>query len=128
MSLFRAKPKRGLYSDEEANARLPIWCAFAELFLDTEQTPQDYRRIGETVSGRGFDRTKLLVILSQEVAPAFAHNIFIDIAGEWSGWPDDYVAERVQAVRNGGPAWYLPERDIRAYVDQEWRKIEPHLA
>ena len=127
MSLFRTNAKREAYSDQEANARMPIWCAFADLFLDTEQTAEDYRRIGEAVSGKGFDRTTLLAILSDEVAPAFAHSIFIDIAGEWAGWPDDYVRERVQAVRQGGPSWVLPRKDISAYVDEEWKKIEPYL-
>ena len=127
MSLFRAKATAEAYSDEEANARMPIWCAFAELFLDTEQTAQDYRRIAETVSGRGFDQAALLAILSDEVAPAFAHNIFIDIAGEWAGWPEDYVRQRVQSVRQNGSSWLLPGKDISAYIGQEWAKVECYL-
>ncbi|MDK2761324.1 MAG: hypothetical protein KYX64_08180 [Sphingopyxis sp.] len=127
MALFRGTPNREPYSDDEANARLPIWCAFAELFLDTEQRPEDCRRIGEVISGRGFDRPALFVILAEEVAPAFAHNIFLDIAGEWAGWPSDYVRERVLTVIEKGPSWLLPKKRVADYVEQEWLKIEPYL-
>jgi hypothetical protein len=128
MSLFRTGGKGPPYSDEQIRVRLPIWCALADLFLDTELQPHHYAWIAKTIGGRGFSGPQLLAILHEEVAPAFAHNIFLDVAGEWVGWPDDYVRERVVSSLQNGPYCLLPDKQVAAYVEEEWARIEPHLA
>ena len=115
------------FSEQEIERRLPIWQALADLFLDTELQPADYRCIAQRVSGRGFTPDQLRAILADEIAPALAPNLFADIAGEWAGWPEDHVGQAVIAALRDGPSWLLPTRAINAYVAQEWAKVADAL-
>lgn len=109
---------------DDAEHRFRVWYALADLFLDTETTPETYAWIVRTLKESGYDKAKLRHIFADEVAPAFIFNL-LDIAGEWAGWTDAFV--RDQMTR---PAQSLrpDERQfMKKVVDEEWAKLEPLL-
>jgi hypothetical protein len=90
-------------SDKELERRVPVWCALAELFLDTELQPTDFARIASVISNTGLSAGDAEKILEDEVAPVFTPNM-LGVAGEWAGWPEDFVKERMMAHLNAGAA------------------------
>ncbi|MBC7490890.1 MAG: hypothetical protein H7241_00365 [Novosphingobium sp.] len=101
--------------------RLPVWCAFADLFLDTSYDPPFYDEIAKVMVASGLGLATLETIFRTEVAPAFAVNL-LSVAGEWAGWHPDYVAERVQECL-GSRRSALAALSLRGYVNAEWAKL-----
>jgi hypothetical protein len=68
-------------------------------------------------------------MLDTEVAPAFVFNLY-SIAGEWAGWDEDFVRDRVlHIIGNGTPGLlrkYMTKR-LSRYGDREWEKLVPLL-
>lgn len=81
-------------SEDEIEARLPLWCALSDLFLDTEMQDGDYQAIARTASAGGFSADQVRDILEREVFPAFAVNL-MSVAGEWAGFDAEFVRERI---------------------------------
>jgi hypothetical protein len=110
---------------------MPVWCALADLFLDTWFDPPYYERIAATLRASGYTEAELRSVFYEEVAPAFAFNMF-DVAGEWAGWQEEFVHDRMLEVirkknRLNVLGW-LGKRRLRRYVDREWEKLRPLLA
>lgn len=99
----------------------------ADLFLDTELQERDYICMADKLRATGISNSELQGMLENEVGPALGHNLFIDIAGEWAGWADDYVIARVLETLRDGPTWLLPKNTVREYCRQEWARLEPLL-
>jgi hypothetical protein len=107
--------------------RRPVWHALSELFLDTELTGDDYRRIARVLTRSGFPPDRLRQILAEEVAPAFAVNL-IDVAGAWAPWDEsDVAAIMARSRRSSAPGKWLWRRFARRHVAEEWAKIAPLL-
>lgn len=76
--------------------RRGVWVALADQFLDTETrhlVPCAALRCveaGLAVEARDIWR--------HEVFPVVGHNLF-DIAGEWAGWPEEWLVEQIAARR-----------------------------
>ena len=112
---------------DDIERRLPVWWALSDLFLDTEQTEEDYGRIARTLNESGYDRTELRRTLDEEVAPAFAFNLF-DIAGQWGCWTEEQVLDLVTRAEREWAAFSLVKRTlVRSHLDTEWAKLEPLL-
>lgn len=115
--------------EAEIEQRLPVWHAFADLFLDTETQPDDYARMGRVLRDAPFSSDELRDILLDEVAPAFVNNL-IDPAGIWSGWHRDDV-RRIMLDFLSAPSCVAEERradrKLRVFAEAEWAKIEGHL-
>lgn len=108
--------------------RLPVWHVFADLFLDTEQTAEDYGWMARKLNDSGYSRAELRRILDEEVAPAFAFNLF-DIAGQWGCWSEEQVLDLVTRAQRERAAYSLVKRRlVRSHVAAEWAKLEPLLA
>ncbi len=105
-------------SDKAISRRLPAWCALAELFLDTELQPADYDRIVDALLAADLSVCSAERILLEEVAPAFMANI-LGIAGEWSGWREDFVKERVLGHLNSNAA----RRAVANFCASRHRKL-----
>jgi hypothetical protein len=119
---------RSTLSEAEVQRRLPVWFALADLFLDTWFDPPYYEKIAATLRASGFSEEELRMIFYDEVTPAFAFNLF-DIAGEWAGWHEQFVRERMLATirKNEGLnllGWFSKWR-LKRYVDSEWEKLRP---
>lgn len=118
-----------MLNDAEVERRLPVWAAFADLFLDTEMQPSDYQRIALQLSVSGYSKDEMQRILSSEVAPAFVFNLE-DVAGEWGAWAIEDVRTIMMSSlgRSASPAKGLfarvRARRLRRYVAGEWARIE----
>lgn len=110
------------FSDGEIARRLPVWCAMACLFLDTEPTDGDYRAIAAAIREAGYGADEAQAIFLEEVAPAFAPNL-LAVAGEWAGWPDDLVRERVLASSGSLFARAAARVLGRDYLAAQWARI-----
>jgi protein-tyrosine phosphatase len=118
----RAPPTLAL-GPEEIARRLPVWHALANLFLDNEPQPHDYRYIASAMKASGFSAGELHSILADEVGPAFIFNL-MDIAGEWSGWTEETILS-IMAARGRLPPHDQPFLD--KVVTAEWAKLAPLL-
>lgn len=112
-------------SDEPAEiVRLvPLWTALADLFLDTDAM-LSVPYIARTIVEGGFTVAEAEHALRWDVRPAFYRNL-LSIAGEWAGWPEDYVRERVLAMRGArlerlilGSEFFFPRVEWAAVVAQ----------
>ena len=119
---------RAALLEEQITRRFPVWCAFADLFLDTQFDQSHYVRIAEIGRAAGFSTSELKRIFFDEVAPAFAFNLF-DIAGEWAGWPDDFVKDKIlRDLAPGRAFWHRLKRAVmRHHMEKEWARVEALL-
>ena len=84
----------------DLDARLPVWTALSDLFLDTELDPRDYRHISGVIVESGYAAGEIERILWLEVFPALADNLR-SVAGEWAGFDGDWLETRILAVTSG---------------------------
>lgn len=85
--------------------RVVLWSLLAEYFLDTE----NLRLIPVTAHhllADGFTIEEVRHAWRYEVAPVVGLNLW-SAAGEWAGWPDDWLADRIGAhrARHPGTGW-----------------------
>lgn len=113
--------------ENEVARRLPVWAALSRVFLDTDLSERDYAAIAAAIDQAGFTAVEARAIFKDEVAPAFAANLR-SVAGEWAGWPDDFVRERVLAKRGSIVAKALNRLFDRDVLSQEWGKIAACLS
>ncbi len=113
-------------TDEEIARRLPVWSALSDTFLDTELDEQNYHHIAELISQAGYSKQELETIYRAEVEPAFSFNL-LDVAGEWAGWPEEVVRERVLASRKSAEGQARPRIMLPGHVKSEWAKISRAL-
>ena len=111
----------------KVEAKLPVWVAMSDLFLDQEQQPEDYRRIAGILKASRLPNDELRRILAEEVAPAFGPNL-LGVAGQWGMWHEEDVRDIVTRSNNGfAPLRALRRWMLRRYVAQEWEKLRPLL-
>ncbi len=111
----------------EVEAKLPVWVALSDLFLDTELKDDDFRRIAETLKASGYPAVELRRIFADEVAPAFGPNLW-SIAGEWAMWHENDVRDIVTRSNDGfAPFRALKRWMFRRYVAGKWARILPLL-
>lgn len=113
-------------SELEIERRMPLWIDLSDTFLDTELTDDAYRRIAATISGSEFTEDQALAIYREDVAPAFAVNL-LDPAGEWAGWRDEYVRERVLKARKSWRSRLLVRLSFQGHIRDEWNRIRAFL-
>jgi len=119
-----------MLSEAEIERRLPVWHAFADLFLDTRLPPAVYARIARALNASGYSKTELRRILDEEVAPAFAFNL-LDVAGEWAMWEEAEVREIMLAWLSAGSPraglGWLKKRLLRRHLAREWTRLSSLL-
>lgn len=113
-------------SDEDVAKRLPVWSILSETFLDSELNDQDYDRIALELARSGFAAQTLEQVFKREVAPAFCVNM-LGVAGEWRGWPDDFIKERVLQKRNSFLSNLVCRWLISGHIQDEWNKLHIRL-
>jgi hypothetical protein len=103
--------------------RLKLWRALSDLFLDTEIDETTYAYIARVVLETGYTVQEAQDILWGEVFPVLHLNLK-SVAGEWAGWPDDWLLERL-SVRKG------PVKKPRGYIAKEidrcWKQVANRL-
>lgn len=87
---------------QQIEQRLPVWCALAELFVDTEFDATSARSVAEALRASRLPLSVIEDILREEVAPVFHRNSF---AGNWTGWPADEVQRLVLEHLHSRESW-----------------------
>lgn len=94
-------------SEEQIRQRLPVWVALSDFFLDTELQEDDYERIAATLAASPYPEQELKDILCFEVYPVCKWNLRI-VAGEWAGFGEEWVRERIAPRYGKRPLLRLP--------------------
>lgn len=110
-------------SEDEIEARMPLWCALSELFLDTQLQRQDYEAIAVAARAGGFSAEQVRDILEREVFPALVFNL-MQVAGEWAGFDPAFVRERI-LLTLGRPqaARFFTGGVKKRLMAEEWPRI-----
>jgi hypothetical protein len=115
-------------TQEQCQARLPIWQALSELFLDTELQPYQYAYIARTIREQSLSVQEAEAILWQEIFPVMATNL-IQVAGEWAGWTDQWFLKNMPAhlEKSRQPLnqlfFWLPKKLVRKEIEREWQTV-----
>ena len=78
------------------DARVPVWLALSDLYLDTELDERDHARIAEVLARSGYSVHQLEEILYREVHPALISNL-LSMCGEWGGFDREWLTNRILA-------------------------------
>ncbi|NIA69781.1 hypothetical protein HBA54_14350 [Pelagibius litoralis] len=102
--------------------RLPVWLACSGFYLDTELDDSRFDHIARVCALSPYAGTELDRIMFNEVWPAFSANLYAP-AGEWAGWDDTFVKERV--LKTYRKRWRLPWRlnPLKRSYSKDWEKI-----
>lgn len=109
----------------DRDARIPVWIALSELYLDTDVSVF-HDAIAETLAASPYSVDDLRDILMDDVHPALHANL-MSVAGEWAGFDEAWLIERIETVgrqprwRRRMSHWFA--RDI----DAQWRALEPMI-
>ena len=107
------------------DARIPVWVALSDLYLDTDVT-LSYDHIVRTLAASPYPLDALHEMLMYDVHPALYMNL-MSVAGEWAGFDEAWLLERIEAVRRQ-PRWrrrisHWSVRDIGV----QWRVLVPMI-
>lgn len=111
-----------MISVAEISRRLPVWVALSDTFLDTELEPEAYRYIAAEIARAGYNEDEGETIYREDVVPAFAGNL-LGVAGEWSGWPPEFVRNRVLTKRSSWFGIILFQMLMGRHITIEWSQI-----
>src|SRR3954447_14412529 len=113
----------------EIERRKPVWIALSDLWLDTELTEHDLRRIAEVMRRSGYEVEELREIYLFEVAPVVFPNL-LSVAGEWAGFDEEWLVHEVgkQATRRSPVLRTLVKlgagRKVLTFAtERHWRKL-----
>lgn len=95
--------------------RIEVWVAMAEHFLDTE-TRHDIPLTALTCVRAGLSADEARDVWRHEVAPVVGFNAW-DVAGEWAGWPRDWLVESIERQRTRLASRSRAGRWLRELVD-----------
>lgn len=108
---------------DDLDTRIPVWAALSELYLDTDVT-LCYDSVARTLAASPYAHDELERILVDEVHPALYFNL-LDVAGEWAGFDEAWLVERVQAVRRR-PLWRRRLAHLSfGMVRDDWQALVP---
>lgn len=122
-------------STEDLTGRLPVWRALTNLFLDTKIDGNELVSIANVCASSSYSIENLNSILFKEVFPAFESNLIAVYGGEWCGWTDDEIVEKIQAADNffsrirwANPIYfpvYFPRYfEIKHEISELWKQIK----
>ncbi|MFD0724879.1 DUF7079 family protein [Lysobacter brunescens] len=114
-----------LAATDDLDARIPVWVALSELYLDTD-VRFFHDSVARVLAASPYPLDELQRILLDEVHPALHANL-LQVAGEWAGFDDAWLVEHVQAVRRR-PLWLRRlTRLSSGMVREHWRALEPMI-
>ena len=118
-----------MLDEQHIQARLPLWEALSDLWLDTQHSDAYMEGIARVMDESGLTIEELWRVYSYEVAPVVYMNVY-SVAGVWTGFNSDWL--RTEIVRN------LRDRPRRTrfwtlfpitrclmlgQTDEEWKKL-----
>ena len=112
-------------SRNDTDARIPVWIALSDLYLDTEVSTF-HDGIAATLAASPYSLDALRDMLMDDVHPALYPNL-LSVAGEWAGFDHDWLVERIEAVGRK-PRWRRRiSRWFARDIDLQWRALEPMI-
>ena len=117
--------RRAEAETEDLDARIPVWAALSELYLDTD-VRLFHDSIARALASSPYALDVLERILRDEVHPALYTNL-LQVAGEWAGFDDAWLVDHVQRVRRQ-PLWRrrLTHASF-GLVREHWRALVPMI-
>jgi hypothetical protein len=118
-----------MLDEQHIQARLPLWQAVSDLWLDTQLSDEDMEVIARVMDESGLTIEELWRVYSYEVAPVVYRNAY-SFAGEWVGFDPDWL--RTEIVRNlrDRPrrtrfwTWFPITRSLMlSQTDDDWKKL-----
>lgn len=108
--------------------RKPVWKALSELYLDTERQSQDMEYLARILLKSPYSWSEIRRIDQLEVFPVLWPNL-LHIAGNWTGFEEDWLEERILRSLNGRSAWKewwldIEYRAISWLQKDDWAKLE----
>ncbi len=102
---------------------MPVWLALSELFLDSEPTPEDHRRIAVRCGASPYSVEKLNAILENELYPPLIGNLLVMSGGEWGGFGEEWI--RKEIAPRIGRRRRLPFPPLMRWMYRDhWMKIK----
>ena len=86
-----------MLDEQQIQARLPLWQALSDLFLDTQLCDAFMEGIARIMNESGLTIEELWRVYSYEVAPVVYMNAY-SFAGQWLGFSPEWL--RTEIVRN----------------------------
>lgn len=83
-------------------ARVQVWDAFSELFLDSYRNEAETQWLGEIIADTPFTFEELAHILLFEVRPVCGPNLF-EWCGEWLMFPPNWLIEKCMEQQRNHP-------------------------
>lgn len=109
----------------DRDARIPVWIALSELYLDTDVSVF-HDAIADTLAASPYSVDDLRDILMDDVHPALHANL-MSVAGEWAGFDEAWLIERIETVGRQ-PRWRRRmSRWFARDIDAQWRALEPMI-
>jgi len=119
-------------SDQALLARIPLWEALSEFWLDTELADFEFDYIARVIAASPYSLEKVRAIHDYEVAPAVSGNLMC-VAGVWSGFDSEWLHERCRhfAARRHS-RWFRAkirlQRPFLAHFTRDyWRQVIPRV-
>ncbi|HEX6041835.1 DUF7079 family protein [Longimicrobium sp.] len=116
-------------SETEIQARLPVWDAIADLYLDNVVDARVIDSIARTLAASPFSVDELEAIYRYEVAPV-VHGNLKTTAGEWAGWGHEWLREHMvpHVARSGRfSRWWADTRPGRWWMTadtrDDWQRV-----
>ena len=108
-------------ASNELDARIPVWIALSELYLDTDVT-LSYEYIVRALAASPYSLEQLHEILMYDVHPALYPNL-LNMLGEWAGFDETWLVERILCVR-AQPRWRRRiSHWLARHIDAHWRTL-----
>jgi hypothetical protein len=115
-----------LAATDDLDARIPVWVALSDLYLDTDVAPF-LDHIARTLAASPYPLDTLRDILLDEVHPAL-HGNLLQVAGEWAGFDDAWLVAHLCEVR-ATPLWRRRLSHLSfGLVRDDWRAVETLIA
>jgi hypothetical protein len=86
-----------MLDEQQIQARLPLWEALSDLWLDTQLSDAFMEGIARVMDESSLTIEELWRVYSYEVAPVVYMNVY-SFAGQWLGFSSDWL--RTEIVRN----------------------------
>ena len=119
-------------SDQELLARIPLWEALSEFWLDTELADFEFDHIARVIAASPYSLEEVRAIHDYEVAPVVAGNLMC-VAGAWSGFDSAWLDERCRHfAERRHSRWFrakirLQRPFLAGFTKRYWQQVLPRV-
>lgn len=107
------------------DARIPVWNALSDLYLDTDPA-LSYDYIVRTLASSPYSLDELYGILMYDVHPALYQNL-MSTTGEWAGFDEAWLLERIATIRRQSRWRRRITHGFARDIGAQWRTLAPMI-